>query len=65
MSIQIIDTFVELRKLSNNHEEIRIKMKQLESKYNEQFSEIYSVLQKLLENPKKEEKTRTKIGYKK
>ena len=66
MSIQIIDTFVQLRKLANNQEALFEKIKQLESQYTEQFSEIYAVLQQLLENPiEKENPRRTKIGYKK
>ncbi|GAB1858701.1 hypothetical protein MHTCC0001_35410 [Flavobacteriaceae bacterium MHTCC 0001] len=63
MNIQIIKTFVELRKLANNYEEIMNKIQQMESQYNNQFSEIYEVLQRLLSKP--EEKPRTKIGYKK
>lgn len=63
MSVQIIETFVQLRKLANNYEEIMNKIQQMESSYNEQFSEIYEVLQKLLSKP--EEKPVTKIGYKK
>ena len=62
MSIQIIETFVQLRKLANNYEELLIKIQQIESRYSNQFAEIYEVLQKLLETPKN--KLRTKIGYK-
>ena len=65
MSIQIIDTFVQLRKIANSNEEVLLKIKQLESQYNEQFSEIYAVLQKLLETPLEDNNKRTKIGYKK
>lgn len=63
MSVQIIETFIQLRKLANNYEEIMKKINQMESQNNEQFSEIYEVLQQLLEKPKEE--PRTKIGYKK
>ncbi len=63
MSVQIIETFVQLRKLANNYEEIMNKIHQMESQNNEQFSEIYEVLQRLLSKP--EEKPRTQIGYKK
>jgi phage regulator Rha-like protein len=63
MSVQIIETFVQLRKLANNYDEIMNKMQQMESQYNEQFSEIYEVLQRLLSKP--EEKPTNKIGYKK
>ncbi|MBK5208261.1 MAG: ORF6N domain-containing protein [Flavobacteriaceae bacterium] len=63
MSVQIIETFIQLRKLANNYEEIMNKINQMESQNNEQFSEIYQVLQQLLEKPKEE--PRIKIGYKK
>lgn len=62
MSVQIIETFIQLRKLANNYEEIMKKINQMESQNNEQFSEIYEVLQQLLEKPKEE--PRIKIGYK-
>jgi len=63
MSLQIIDTFVQLRKLAINYEELLNKIQQIELQYNNQFGEIYEILQKLLEKP--EEAERTKIGYKK
>jgi phage regulator Rha-like protein len=63
MSLQIIETFVQLRKLASNYEELLNKIQQIESQYNNQFSEIYKVLQKLLEKPTQIQ--RTKIGYKK
>jgi len=63
MSVQIIETFVQLRRLANDYEEIMQKIEQLEAQNNEQFIEIYEVLQNLLSKPN--EKPRTKIGYKK
>lgn len=63
MSVQIIETFVELRKLSNNYEEIMSKIQQIETKNNKEFSEIYEVLTQLLSKPK--DHKRVKIGYKK
>jgi len=63
MNLQIIETFVQLRKLAKNYEELSNKIQQIESQYNNQFSEIYEVLQKLLEKPKTT--PRKKIGYKK
>lgn len=63
MNIQIIKTFVELRKLAGNYEGLIEKIRQMESQNNKQFSEIYEVLQRLLSKP--EEKPRKQIGYKK
>lgn len=63
MNIQIIKTFVELRKLASNYEGLMEKIRQMESRNNKQFSEIYEVLQRLLSKP--EEKPRKQIGFKK
>jgi hypothetical protein len=62
MNVAIVRTFVQLRKLANNYEELIAKMQEMELNYNEQFGEIYQVLQQLLSKP--EEKPRTQIGYK-
>jgi hypothetical protein len=62
MSVQIIETFVQLRKLANNYDDIMHKINEMESRNNEQFSEIYEVLQRLLSKP--EELPRKEIGYK-
>ncbi len=62
MNIQIIKTFIQLRKLANNYDEIMAKIKEVESQTHEQFTEIYEVLQRLLSKPK--EKPRKRIGYK-
>ena len=59
MSVQIIETFVQLRKLANNYEDIIHKINEMESLNNEQFSEIYEVLKRLLSNP---ETPRKEIG---
>ena len=40
MNIHIIRTFIRLRKLANNYEEILVKIKQIESKTDERFSEM-------------------------
>jgi hypothetical protein len=63
MNVAIVRTFVQLRKLANNYDELIVKMQEMELRNNDQFSEIYEVLQQLLSKP--EEKPRTKIGYKK
>jgi len=62
MSVHIIETFVQLRKLAKNYDEIMSKIHQMDSKYQDQFGEIYEILQKILEQPKEE--PRKKIGFK-
>jgi hypothetical protein len=63
MNVAIVRTFVQLRKLANNYDELIAKMQEMELRNNDQFSEIYEVLQQLLSKP--EEKPRNKIGFKK
>lgn len=63
MNVAIVRTFVQLRKLANNYEEIMNKIRQMESQYDHQFAEIYQALHQLMSKP--EEKPRNKIGYKK
>ncbi|WP_198944496.1 ORF6N domain-containing protein [Robiginitalea sediminis] len=63
VNIQIIKTFVELRKLANNYQEIMKKIEKMESQYSQQFQEIYQVLQRLIEKPK--DPPRKPVGYKK
>ena len=63
MSIHIIEFFVQLRKLANNYDEVLSKIHQMESKYQDQFGEIYEILQRLIEKPTEE--PRQKIGFKK
>lgn len=63
MSVQIIETFVQLRQLANDYDEIMNTIQKIEAKNNKQFSEIYEVLTQLLSKPK--ETKRIKIGYKK
>lgn len=62
MSVHIIETFIQLRKLAKNYDEILSEIHQMNSKYQDQFGEIYEILQKLLEQPKEE--PRKKIGFK-
>ena len=63
MSLHIIETFVQLRKFAKNYEAISNKIHQMESKNQQQFGEIFKILERLLVDPK--EKPRHKIGFKK
>lgn len=62
MSVQIIETFIQLRKLAANYDVIMNRINQMESRNRKQFGEIYEVLQRLMSKP--EEKPRKEIGYK-
>ena len=62
MSLHIIETFVQLRKLAYNYDVISNKIHQMEIKNRKQFGEIFKILESLLENPK--QNPRRKIGFK-
>jgi hypothetical protein len=49
VNIEIMRTFVILRKTAYEHAEIRRKLTSLEEKYDDQFNEVFSALKLLLE----------------
>ena len=61
VNIQIIRTFINLRHLLVNYEEIWRKIEAMERKYDKQFSQVFKVLKQLLIE---EEKPRRQIGFK-
>ena len=66
VNIQIVRAFVLLRQYSLTHADLTNKLKELESKYNKQFSDVYEALNYLLTKDKliKEQNQRKRIGYK-
>lgn len=60
MNIAIMRTFVALRKLAINYNELMLKIEEMENKYDDNFKEIYDTLKYLL-SPKSK---RNPIGYK-
>jgi hypothetical protein len=61
VNIEIMRTFVFLRKTALQHAEIWRKLTNFEQKYDDQFKEVFSALKLLLEPPIK---SRKQIGYK-
>ena len=51
MNIAIIRTFVALRKIALNYEEITKKLEEMESKYDNRFKEVFKALKYLLNPP--------------
>jgi len=66
VNIQIVRAFVLLRQYSLTHADLTNKLKELESKYNKQFNDVYEALNYLLTKDKliKEQNQRKRIGYK-
>ncbi len=66
VNIQIVRAFVLLRQYALTHSDLTSKLKELESKYNKQFNDVYEALNYLLDKDKQktEQQQRKRIGYK-
>jgi len=54
VNVQIIRTFVKLREMIISNKELRIKMEDMERKYDKRFKVVFDTLRSLIENNKKE-----------
>jgi hypothetical protein len=63
VNVQIIRTFVKLREMIVSNKELRIKIEEMEKKYDKRFKIIFDTLRSFLENNKKEKK-KEPIGFK-
>ncbi|MBC9797024.1 ORF6N domain-containing protein [Sinomicrobium weinanense] len=66
INIQIVRAFVFLRQYALSHKDITDKLQELESKYDQQFKDVYEAINYLLEKDHREttQKERQRIGYK-
>ena len=66
VNIQIVRAFVFMRQYALTHKDLTDKLKELESKYNKQFKDVYEAINYLLQKDKQEteQKERKQIGYK-
>ncbi|MFA5971310.1 MAG: ORF6N domain-containing protein [Lentimicrobiaceae bacterium] len=65
VNIAIMRAFVLIRQYALSHKDLTDKLKELENKYDTQFSDVYQALNYLLERDKQEmdQKQRKTIGY--
>lgn len=65
-SIAIVRAFIVLKQFALTNTELNNKLKELESKYNKQFKDVYEAINYLLQKDKQEtnQKERKQIGYK-
>jgi hypothetical protein len=65
-SIAVVRAFISLKQFVLNHKELSEKLKEMESKYNKQFKDVYEAINYLLQKDKQqtEQKERKRIGYK-
>ena len=61
MSIQIVRTFVELRRILATHEDLARKMVALEKKYDAQFKVVFDAIRELMAPPVP---SKRRIGFK-
>jgi ORF6N domain-containing protein len=66
MNIAIVRAFIALRKISMHYNELAEKIKELEIRYNKQFSDVYDVLVAMQEDKKQLDDfaNRERIGFK-
>jgi hypothetical protein len=60
VNIQIMRTFVALRKLLENHKDISRKLEEMEKKYDQRFQIVFEAIKQLLEPPAKSDR---KTGF--
>ena len=65
MNIAIMRAFVFIRRYALSHKDLTEKLKDLESKYDKKFEDVYEALKYLLEKDKKdiEQKKKARIGF--
>lgn len=66
VNIAIMRAFVFIRQYALSHKDLTGKLKELETKYNKQFKDVYDAINYLLQKDKQEteQKKRKRIGYK-
>ena len=60
VNIQIMRTFTRLRQMLASHEDLRQKVEDMESRYDEQFQVVFEAIKQLISE---EEKPKQKIGF--
>lgn len=66
-NIAIVDAFISLKEFVMGYKELSEKLKEMESRYDKNFQDIFQAINYLLEkdNQSDEQKERSRIGYKK
>jgi hypothetical protein len=62
INIQIIEVFIRLRGILNEHQELRKKIASMERKYDSRFQEVFLAIRKLIEPPKLQ-KPKKEMGF--
>lgn len=60
VNIQIMRTFTKLREMIESHKDLRKKIEDMESKYDQQFQIVFDAIKQLIEEPVKPKR---KVGF--
>ena len=60
MNIAIVRTFVQLRRILADNKILRDKIERMEKKYDEQFQQVFAILECMIED---NTKPKSRIGY--
>jgi hypothetical protein len=60
VNIQIMRTFAKLREILANHESLRLKLEDMEKRYDEQFRSVFDALRRLIAE---DEEPKNEIGF--
>jgi phage regulator Rha-like protein len=63
VNIQIMRTFSKLRELMVVHKDLRLKIEEMEKKYDQQFKLVFNAIRKLLTPPDPPKKQKLPIGF--
>lgn len=63
VNIQIMRTFVKIRRMLTEHAELSRKLSALERKYDAQFRTVFDAIRELMEPPPPTEKAKRRIGF--
>jgi len=64
VSIQVVRTFIQLRELLATHTKLRIKIQNMEQKYDKKLKQVFDILKQLLMQETRA-KSKTPIGFRK
>lgn len=63
VNIAIIRAFTRLRRFLATHQELAQKLEELESKYDDQFREVFEAIWALMAEKTEEEKPKRRMGF--
>jgi len=63
VNIAIIRAFTRLRRFLATHQELAQKLEELESKYDDQFREVFEAIWALMDEKEEEEKPKRRMGF--